>query len=387
MLVNTLKDVLGVFFTRKILFDSNIFQRFHYRFSVAVLLIFVVVLIFNQNFGSHIYCIAGKITIQNIIDQYCYWSSSFILVRGNERNIYDGVGPYSNEEIKVIAYYQWVQLFLTFQCSFFYVGRVFWKTFEKNRLHKMLQLIRGEMELYRRSEDKIFSKHIDSNLCYSSISQDLSEIFKKLSLKVKLLKVLVLNRDRGCYFILSEVVNFSVIICQIYLTDLFLQGQFLLLGPLCFKNYNDNLLNFIFPKITKCNFENIGPSGTRERSDAICFLPQNILNEKIFIFLWFWYAITFCMTVIGLLNHLFKFFFFKHFKYNELIRRILEFGEDSKKVLNFLTYSDFIYLTHLLDSCDVDQIDVLLNILRLGITECRTIDRETEIMRNVMYNM
>ena len=31
-----------------------------------------------------------------------------------------------------------------------------------------------------------------------------------------------------------------------------------------------------------------GPSGTPETRDAMCLLPQNIMNEKIFLFLWFW---------------------------------------------------------------------------------------------------
>lgn len=45
----------------------------------------------------------------------------------------------------------------------------------------------------------------------------------------------------------------------------------------------------VFPRITKCTFQKYGPSGTIETHDAICVLALNILNEKIFVFLWFWF--------------------------------------------------------------------------------------------------
>ena len=44
----------------------------------------------------------------------------------------------------------------------------------------------------------------------------------------------------------------------------------------------------IFPKVTKCTFHKYGPSGTVMKHDGLCVLPLNIINEKIYIFLWFW---------------------------------------------------------------------------------------------------
>ena len=44
----------------------------------------------------------------------------------------------------------------------------------------------------------------------------------------------------------------------------------------------------VFPLMTKCNFFKYGASGTIEKLDALCLLPINILNEKIYIFFWFW---------------------------------------------------------------------------------------------------
>ncbi|VEN36405.1 unnamed protein product [Callosobruchus maculatus] len=47
----------------------------------------------------------------------------------------------------------------------------------------------------------------------------------------------------------------------------------------------------VFPRVTKCTFHKFGPSGSIQKHDALCILAQNILNEKIYIFLWFWFII------------------------------------------------------------------------------------------------
>lgn len=57
----------------------------------------------------------------------------------------------------------------------------------------------------------------------------------------------------------------------------------------------------VFPKVTKCLFKAYGPSGTVQQFDAFCVLPVNILNEKVFIFLWFWYIILAVLTGIDLI--------------------------------------------------------------------------------------
>jgi hypothetical protein len=81
------------------------------------------------------------------------------------------------------------------------------------------------------------------------------------------------------------------------MTDKFLGGAFL--------NYGTDVINFsnmnqenrtdpmvaVFPRVTKCTFHKFGASGTIQKHDALCVLALNILNEKIYIFLWFWFII------------------------------------------------------------------------------------------------
>ena len=47
----------------------------------------------------------------------------------------------------------------------------------------------------------------------------------------------------------------------------------------------------VFPRVTKCKFWKYGPSGTVQKHDALCVLALNIINEKIYVMLWFWLII------------------------------------------------------------------------------------------------
>ncbi|CAG2180465.1 unnamed protein product [Oppiella nova] len=64
-----------------------------------------------------------------------------------------------------------------------------------------------------------------------------------------------------------------------------------------------------FPRMTKCTFHKFGSSGDVQKHDAYCLLPLNIVNEKIYIFLWFWFVFLATITGITLIYRLFIMFF------------------------------------------------------------------------------
>ncbi|KOB65101.1 Innexin [Operophtera brumata] len=99
----------------------------------------------------------------------------------------------------------------------------------------------------------------------------------------------------GYFF--SEVLNFMNVVGNIFFLDMFLGGAFLTYGSdvIKFSNMNqeqrtDPMIE-VFPRLTKCTFHKFGASGSIQKHDALCVLATNILNEKIFIFLWFWFII------------------------------------------------------------------------------------------------
>lgn len=108
-----------------------------------------------------------------------------------------------------------------------------------------------------------------------------------------------------------EILSFVNVVAQMFLLDAFFEGEFM--------RYGLNVLEFtqldhetrldpmikIFPRVTKCKFYKYGTSANIETIDALCLLPLNIINEKIYIFLWFWFVLlamlTFLMLIFGLI--------------------------------------------------------------------------------------
>ena len=81
-----------------------------------------------------------------------------------------------------------------------------------------------------------------------------------------------------------------------FLMDRFFEGSFFTFGleviAFAERDQEDRLdpMIYIFPRMTKCTFHKFGASGEVEKHDALCILPLNIVNEKIYIFLWFWFV-------------------------------------------------------------------------------------------------
>ena len=94
---------------------------------------------------------------------------------------------------------------------------------------------------------------------------------------------------------------------QIYLTDMFLGYQFTKFGRDVFAqsemdlNTREDPMHRVFPKVAKCSFSKYGPSGSIQNHDALCVLPINIINEKIYIFLYFWFVFLGAISAMWLL--------------------------------------------------------------------------------------
>jgi len=108
-------------------------------------------------------------------------------------------------------------------------------------------------------------------------------------------------------FYFCEVLNFVNVIFQIYLTDVFLGGSFSNYGIAAASWSNlepeDRVdpMSKVFPRMTKCQFHRFGPSGTVQKYDALCVLGMNIINEKIFVFLWFWFLLIAVITGLNII--------------------------------------------------------------------------------------
>jgi len=278
-------SVKGLIKLDTICIDNNIF-RLHYKATFIVLVTCSLLVTSRQYIGDPIDCIVEEIP-QNVMDTYCWIHSTYSVTNKVDGKIgsevaHAGVAPPAGDGSgrKYHKYYQWVCFTLFFQAILFYVPRYLWKAWEGGKLKMLVQDMNVPIIDDDAKEDRTkilvdyFATHRHNHEFYA---------FK---------------------FFFCELLNFANVLGQIYFMDMFLGGEFTTYGSDVVRmsemdpqDRTDPMAR-VFPKMTKCEFHKFGSSGTVEKLDALCVLPLNIINEKIYVFLWFWFVVVSLITGI-----------------------------------------------------------------------------------------
>lgn len=290
---------------------DNLIFKLHYRFTTLALLVATTLVTSQQYIGEHIRCISEKKTVpEKVMNTFCFFTSTFTVVKHYDEDAivnrgvaHPGVGPLASDDKDEIirhAYYQWVPFVLFGQAIFFYLTHLIWKYKEKHTLQKLIEgfewaAFATEKELTIGKAKTPTSKAIEQNVGI------LSRVFLQ---RPDLHK-------RWCFWLITcEFLNVLNVVLQFYFTDLFLQNQFMHLGKdVVEQGYESatNVLDIVFPKVTKCTFHKYGPSGGIQNIDSLCVMALNVINEKIYVFLWFWFIILFCLSSLAVLWRLLSF--------------------------------------------------------------------------------
>jgi len=183
------------------------------------------------------------------------------------------------------GWYQWVCFVLAGQAFLFYLPHYLWKAWEGNKISLMAKGMSSlgltehpsSKDEARETSVNYFDDHLNSHGLYVT------------------------------KYILCEILNMANVLCQIYFMNFFLGGQFFTYGwdviriselPM---HERVDPMSKVFPKMTKCTFNKYGPSGTVEITDGLCLLAINIITEKIYVFLWFWFMLLAGFTAVHLI--------------------------------------------------------------------------------------
>lgn len=273
--------------------DNAVF-RLHSQCTVLILMVGTMFVSMRQYFGEPIECLSSRTDLPpNMLQHYCWLESTFSVSDSAHKNVgidvaYPGVklqNPNQGERKVYHKYYQWVYFVLIIQSIMFYVPKYMWKAKESRRLRNLITELRA--------------KHIEewSEFDRKRLVQDVSD-------------TLLISGDYFFFFFFCETFYFIHLIVQIWFINVFLQGQFLRLGVEWLVYNHEQLDNKydplirVFPRLTKCLFHKYGYSGSIESHDALCFLTLNIVNEKIYVVLWFWFVFLFIVTSICLLQRI-----------------------------------------------------------------------------------
>lgn len=220
---------------------------------------------------------------KGVINSYCYIQSTFVVPSMGDVQAHPGVGqPGADSEMRHRAYYQWVSFMLFLQAGLFYFPHFLHKTWEAN---KVSNIISG-LNCVVLDKDDRFSRH-------KGLARYLRDSMTHHNMWAVRL------------YLVRFVYLFNVFLNMI-LIDLFLGWEFSTYGMEVVSLMEDDDIGRIdpmariFPKVTKCTMRKYGPTGTIQTHDAICILPINIINEKIYVLLWFWLLLVAMLTVLSL---------------------------------------------------------------------------------------
>lgn len=291
-MIGLFKQLLDFFKFDSVWIDNSVF-RLHYKATVIVFVTASLLVTSRQYIGDPIDCMSE--VPGDVMDTYCWIHSTFSIpsrwvgIQGKEIP-HAGVAPIDDleegQEKKYHKYYQWVCFFLFLQAAMFYIPRYIWKSSEGG---KIKMLVQGLQEPMLKPEER---------------SDQISIVVKYFRLH---------RGTHGLYairFFFCELLNFVNIIGQIYFLDFFLDYEFSTYGMDVLKYQGmepedrPDPMAKVFPKVTKCTFFKYGPSGGFVKSDGLCVLPLNIINEKIFVFIYFWLIAIAAITGVFLIYRL-----------------------------------------------------------------------------------
>lgn len=289
----SLKSILKV---DEVKIDNALF-KLQYRITMPIMLCLSALITSRQYFGDPIDCIFDKLADHQIMDTYC-WMNSFIVLNKPGGRIgvdmaHPNVGTYVKGEdlIRDQQYYQWVCFVLFFQAALFYIPRYLWKSWDNGRIRMLTT---------------------DVNC---PIVDDACRNIRKGAMINYIIGHMHLHNMYALKYIFCEILNGVNVFGQMYYMNCFLGGEFIHYGYDIIQHYLStsnnpvpnnhmkDIMNLVFPKTTKCSFDSYGPSGTIQTNDGLCVLPLNIVNEKIYAFIWFWFVF---LAVLHFINFFYR---------------------------------------------------------------------------------
>lgn len=276
-MLNVLSSLRGLLRIQSISIDSNI-DQLHYKVTVIILLAFSILITGGQFFGQPMDCDFPDYPYHSL-NTYCYIHSTFLskqsfadVGNGKIPTHLRNPGLTEEDQKNYYGYYQWVFIVLFLQAVSHYIPRFIWKTWEGGRIKMLVSGL----------TDPVLSKD-----CIRENTKPLVDYFS----------MHIHSHDPyAVKYFLCGGLYLLITLLQIFCMNSFFGEDFIYYGinVVFHQQLGGNMINpmeRVFPTMTKCIYERFGPSGTMETRDGICIMPQNTVNSKIYVFLWFWFYI------------------------------------------------------------------------------------------------
>jgi len=308
------RDLFGYLNIRKEINKDNVVFRIVTSGSFSVLIISALVCGLTSYFGDPIVCDTedtdGSTNTRELIEAHCWLHGTRIYedkygLPGGETCL---TQPEKDGDEKHTLYYQWVVFMLILSAILLKLPAVIWSMFEG-----------GLMSTFYNEESKGSGILKQNQVEFRQAVENEAVVFRKIegswTTNIYYLK-----------FLCCQLLALAVMVANFYLTDSFLNNKFATYGTDVVSFYKTNAderefnpMCNTFPTRVSCTFDMTGKSGAKSTINKLCILRQNIINEKIYLFLWFWFVAMFVIQAIQIfleicfmaLPHVRRFFIFQ----------------------------------------------------------------------------
>lgn len=286
-------NLLKIFYSKQ---TNNLFDHLYYNLTTTILLLFAIFTSTKQYVGKPIQCwlpMEFKNSWEQYVEDYCFVQNTYY-ISSNETITYNGSSPQKFH----LNYYQWIPIILTLQTLFFYLPNWIWIILKKytfkvdgilfetsqiqtSSIHERQLIIK---KLAKQHNDKILYNEKYSLLIFNGISLTFSYIGIKILCLMNLL-------------------------AQFYVLILFIGDGYWLWGFQALKTLWNGVKwqnSPLFPLITFCDF-NVHQLANEHHYTVQCVLLINMFNEKIYLFIWYWFVVLIFATSFNIIYNIYIF--------------------------------------------------------------------------------
>jgi len=290
-MADLLKNVLEYLKVNKPVTKDNVAFRIVTVGSFGVFMLCSILNGLTIQFGNPIVCDGSSNT--PLIETHCWLHGSYDL----RKNLTENKNCFDNDETSEPEkgrnlYYKWVVCVLVLSAILFRLPAWIWSMLE-GRLMTNFYNSSKDLDVLREKEDDV-----------KDVAEKEVKAFKRLQKRSK-------TKTYYSKFLFCQCLALIVLSLNFYGTNEFLDQKFLTYGPDVVKYFYQlktgkplnpkNPMCNTFPTRVACDFKFTGSGGGDSNKNEYCILTQNIINEKIYVVLWFWFAAMFAIMIAQLI--------------------------------------------------------------------------------------
>ena len=293
--------------------DDDVIDRLNHRFTPIILLTFLFLVSEKQFFGAdRIWCW----TPAHFSDYHEFYTFEYCWVKGTYYVPFEERLPSEDEVEKYqqVAYYQWVPIILMIQALLFHFPCTVWRSLsprcglDLDDFIDKVQVVPCMPESIRRRAMPRFG-----SILHRLIRSQRQNYKMACTISITQLSRCICMPGCGRYhgnylFVLytcTKLLYLFNILIQFLLLNWILAVDYWVYGWEVIDKIADGDSDWseagAFPRVTICDFR-IRRLGNVQRYAVQCVLPINLLNEKIYIFLYFWMLLLAILTFFSLLR-------------------------------------------------------------------------------------